>query len=245
MIAHSVMLQVLAVLFLATLIRSTFGFGEALVAVPMLALLMPVQVASPIVALVSITVAVLVLVQDWSEVHARSAGWLVLSTVFGIPFGLLLLTRVAEPVVKALLACVIIAFSTYSLARRTRFALVNDRLAWLFGFGAGILGGAYGMNSPPLVIYGALRGWSPRHFRATLQGYFLPASAMVMVGYWFTGLWTHAVTRYYLASLPAVVIAVVLGRALNRRMHGARFLLYIHVGLTIVGAMLLLQAFRG
>src|SRR5204862_1628272 len=41
-----------------------------------------------------VTVAAAVLAQDWSEVHARSAGWLVLSTLFGIPLGLLLLTRV-------------------------------------------------------------------------------------------------------------------------------------------------------
>ncbi len=35
-------LPVLAVLFLATLIRSAFGFGEVLIAVPLLALLIPV-----------------------------------------------------------------------------------------------------------------------------------------------------------------------------------------------------------
>ena len=38
-------LQILAVLFLATFIRSALGFGEALVAVPLLALTLPVQVA--------------------------------------------------------------------------------------------------------------------------------------------------------------------------------------------------------
>lgn len=105
-----------------------------------------------------------------------------------------------------------------------------------------MLGGAYGMNGPPLVIYGTLGGWSPQHFRATLQGYFLPASLMVMGGYWFAGLWTPTVTRYYLLSLPAVVVAIVVGRFINRRMHGARFIRYIHAGLTLVGAMLLIQA---
>ena len=238
-------LQILAVLLLATLVRSAFGFGEALVAVPLLALIVPVQVAAPVAALVSITVAGVVLVQDWSEVHARSAGWLVLSTLMGIPLGLVLLTRVAEPVVKAILACVIITFSLYSLLSKKQFGLKDDRFAWLFGFGAGVLGGAYGMNGPPLVIYGALRGWSPRHFRATLQGYFFPASIVVMGGYWLTGLWTRAVTRYYLLSLPAVLIAIFVGRVINRRMHGPRFLVYIHLGLTAIGAILLAQAARG
>jgi uncharacterized membrane protein YfcA len=69
---------VLAVLFVATLIRSALGFGEALVAVPLLALVLPVEVAAPLAALVSSTVAGVVLVQDWHKVHARSAGRLVL-----------------------------------------------------------------------------------------------------------------------------------------------------------------------
>src|SRR5438552_12466489 len=109
---------VLAVVFLATLIRSAFGFGEALVAVPLLALLMPVEEAVPLATLVSITVAGIVVAQDWHQVHVRSAGWLVISTLFGIPLGLWLLTAVAESVVMALLAVVILGFSSYCLASR-------------------------------------------------------------------------------------------------------------------------------
>jgi hypothetical protein len=94
----------------------------------------------------------------------------------GIPFGLLILTSIAEPVVKAVLSAVIITFSVYRLVGRSRWELEDDRLAWLFGFGAGVPGGAYGMNGPPAVGYGTLRRWSPERFRATWQGYFLPAS---------------------------------------------------------------------
>src|SRR5262245_44313716 len=238
-------LPVLAVIGLATVIRAAFGFGEALVAVPLLALIIPVEVAAPLAVLVSVTVAGVVLLQDWREVHAGSAGRLIVSTLFGIPFGLLLLTSVAEPVVKAALAAVIITFSAYRLVGRSRFELKDDRLAWLSGFGAGVLGGAYGMNGPPLVAYGALRRWSPERFRATLQGYFLPASLVGMIGYWVAGLWSPAVTRYYLMSLPVVLAATALGRVLNRRMDGRRFLLYIHVGLVAIGGMLLIQSVWG
>src|SRR5271167_4594632 len=97
-------LHVLAVIFLATVIRSAFGFGEALIAVPLLALVMPASVAAPLATLVSITVAGIVLLQDWQHVHLRSALGLVLATFFGIPLGLLLLTTVEEAIVKAVLA---------------------------------------------------------------------------------------------------------------------------------------------
>lgn len=122
--------------------------------------------------------------------------------------------------------------------------LSDDRFAWLFGFTSGILGGAYGMNGPPLVIYGALRKWSPVRFRATLQGYFLVASAVVMFGFWNAGLWTRNVSRFYMWSLPGVVVAVLLGRIANRRMEGRRFYRFIFAGLFLVGATLMIEAFR-
>jgi uncharacterized protein len=231
-----------AVLFLATLIRSAFGFGEALVAVPLLALLMPVEVAAPVAVLVSITVALIVVVQDWKKVHVRSAGALVLSTMFGIPIGLIALRTVPEAIVKGVLAVVIIAFSARSLLSVQQGELKNDKFAWLFGFSAGVLGGAYGMNGPPLVIYGSLRKWPPQHFRATLQGYFLPASLAGLWGYRLAGLWTPAVNRYYLLSLPLVVLATFLGRAINRRLAVDRFARYVHGGLVAIGILLLVQA---
>ena len=232
---------ILAVIFLATLIRSTFGFGEALVAVPLLALLIPVEVAVPLATLLSITVAAVVVLQDWRHIHVRSAGWLVLPTFAGIPLGLLLLTTTAAQVVKGILALLIIAFSLYCVVSGSRLELRNDRLAWLFGFGAGVLGGAYGMNGPPLVVYGALRRWSAEHFRATLQGYFLPASTVGMCGYWLAGLWVTAVTRYFLLSLPVALAAIFLGRLLNRRLKGRGFIRYLHLGLIGIGTTLLVQ----
>src|ERR1700729_1732194 len=92
--------EVAAVLFLATVIRSAFGFGEALIAVPLLSMVIPVEVAAPVSVLVSVTVALIVVLQDWRHIHLRSAGWLVLSTFFGIPLGLLLLKTVPEAAVK-------------------------------------------------------------------------------------------------------------------------------------------------
>lgn len=236
------LILVVGVVFFATVFRSAFGFGEALIAVPLLALLIPVEEAVPLATLVSITVALVVVLQDWRRIHVRSAWWLVVSTIFGIPLGLWLLTAVPEMVVKAILGMIIIGFALYCLLSRRPWALKDDRLAWLFGFGAGILGGAYAINGPPLVVYGSLRRWSPEHFRATLQGYFLPASLLGMCGYWLAGLWVPAVTRFYLWSLPLGLVAIVLGRAINRRMRDRTFLRYVHGGLLLIGTLLLIQS---
>src|SRR3954465_2698418 len=111
---------VLGVIFLATLIRSTLGFGEALVAVPLLALRVPIAVAAPLAVAVSALVAGVIVAQDFRKIDVRSAGWLVASAALGIPLGLALLTRADERAVKLILGAVILAFSAYSLAARPR-----------------------------------------------------------------------------------------------------------------------------
>jgi uncharacterized membrane protein YfcA len=237
-------LLVLAILFLATFIRSAFGFGEALVSVPLLAMLMPVKVAAPVAVLVSITVAAIIIAQDWRQIHIKSALRLIIPSLIGTPLGLWALVKVPPGAIKGILAVVIICFSAYSLIRQGTMRLRNDHFAWLFGLVAGVLGGAYGMQGPPLVIFGTLRRWSPQHFRATLQGYFFPASGAVMIGYALTGLWIGAVTRYYLLALPLVVIAILLGRIANRRMTGEVFVQFVHVGLILIGSTLLYEAIR-
>ncbi len=234
----------LAVIFIATIVRSTFGFGEALVAVPLLALCVPLTIAAPLAVLVSITVAAIVVAQDWRNIHLRSATWLVLPTLAGIPLGLWWLTFGGQNITKAILGLLIVAFSLYSLLGRLRIELTSDHRAWLLacGFLAGVLGGAYGLNGPPLVVYGSMRRWSAQHFRATLQAYFLPASLITMGGYWIAGLWTRTVTRYFLLSLPLTILAVLLGRALNNRFQGSAFLRYVYFILIGTGILLLVQA---
>ena len=239
-------LPILIVVFIATLIRSTFGFGEALIAVPLLALFVPIEVAAPLAVLLSITIAAIVVVQDWHRIHLRSAGWLLAPTLLGTPLGLLLLTSSHPQIVKAVLGFIIIAFAAWFLAGKDPLQLHADSHPWMLscGFFAGVLGGAYGMNGPPLVIYGSMRRWSPQHFRATLQGYFLPASILTMAGYWFTGLWTPAITHDYLLSLPSAVPAIFLGRAINHRLRGDSFLKYVYAGLLCIGIALFVQALR-
>jgi uncharacterized protein len=205
---------------------------------------MPLQVAAPLAVLLSIAIAAVVVAQDWRHIHLRSAAGLLVATAFGIPLGLMLLTSAHQELVKAGLGILIMLFAIFSLAARNAFQLEHEHPALLLlsGFLAGVLGGAYGMNGPPLVIYGSLRRWSPQHFRATLQAYFLPASMLGMIGYWKTGLWTREVTHEFLLSLPVMLPAVFLGRAISHRFSGPTFLRYIYGGLLLLGGLLFVEA---
>jgi len=242
-----IIIFVLAVIFFATFIRSALGFGEALIAVPLLSLKIPIQSAAPLAVMISITIAAFIIVQDWRKVHVRAATRLLLPTFLGIPIGLYLLTSVHQQIIKALLALILICFAVYSLRKTHGLELKRDSNRWLIacGFFAGVLGGAYGMNGPPLAVYGTMRRWSPGHFRATLQGYFLPASVLGMAGYFWRGLWTQELTHYFLLSLPVAIPAIWLGRAANRRLSMEIFFKYVFGGLIVIGFLLLFQAGLG
>jgi uncharacterized membrane protein YfcA len=244
MFLSAITTHILLIIFVATIFRSAFGFGESLVAVPLLALWIPLNIAVPLSVLLSITIAGIVVVQDWKKIHLRSAGGLIAFTLIGIPIGLVLLINIDEQIIKAALGCIIITFSIYLLAGKQLTELKTDNIAWLFGCGllAGIFGGAYGLNGPPLVIYGAKRRWSAQHFRATLQGYFLVASIVGVIGYWYTGLLVSTVFHYYLLSLPVMVPAIFIGRAINHRLQGDSFFKYVYFALLAIGVFLLYKS---
>lgn len=70
-------IYILVIIFSGTLVRSTFGFGESLVAVPLLILVIPVEIAVPLSVLLSIFVAAIVVIQDRKKVDFDSAKFLI------------------------------------------------------------------------------------------------------------------------------------------------------------------------
>jgi len=235
---------ILPIVFVATLTRSTFGFGDAMVGMTLLVMVIPLEDATPLVGLMGITASSTILIRHWRDVHVKSVWPLIIYTLIGIPIGILLLKGVYENVMKAVLALVIIIFSLYKLFKPKLFTLANDRPACIFGLASGILGGAYNTNGPPVVIYGTLRRWDPEKFRATLQGYFFPTGSLIAIGHCIGGLWTRPVLTNYALSLPVILAAIFLGGRINRRIPKDRFDSYIYVFLVILGVCLLISTIR-
>lgn len=235
------LLYIFIISFLATLVRSTFGFGESLVAVPLFILFIPIEVAVPLSVLMSILVALVVVIQDHSHIHFNSAKWLIFFAILGIPIGIIILIYGNEFWVKIGLGILIILYSLYALFGKNTLHLKNDNKYWLFicGFLSGVLGGAYGLNGPPLAIYGNMRKWNAKHFRATLQAYFLPASFIGAIGYVIKGLVGYTVLKYFVISLPAIFPAIFLGRFLNHKLKDGTFFKYVYIGLIVIGVFLI------
>jgi uncharacterized membrane protein YfcA len=234
-------LYIFVISFIATLVRSTFGFGESLVAVPLFSIVIPIGTAVPLSVLISVLVALVVVIQDHKQIHLYSAKWLILFSALGIPIGIVVLIYGNEFWIKIGLGILIILYALYAMLGKNKFHLEKDSRLWLFvcGFLSGILGGAYGVNGPPLIVYGNMRKWTAKDFRATLQGYFLPASFIGIVGYAFKGLITLELLKYFMISLPAAFPAIFLGRFLNHRLKNDSFFRYVYLGLLFIGVFLI------
>ena len=236
------MIAVLVILFVSTLVRAVFGFGNALIAMPLLAMTaVGMKTATPLVALIASILALAILIKDWRIIDFKGTWRLLIGTLPGIPLGLLLLKGPHENTGKIILALIIMGFSLYSLFRPKLFNLKHEWAAYPFGFLAGILGGAYNSNGPPVVIYGTLRKWPPDCFRANLQGYFFPANLIIIVSHGLGGLWTPTVGWYFLFSLPAVILSLWIGNRLNWIIPPGQFDRYIHIILILVGALLFIR----
>ncbi len=234
----------LCVLFLSTLTRATLGFGDALIAMPFLALLLGMQSATPLVALVATLISLIILVRNWQIVDFRMTWRLIVSAACGVPVGLLYLTRVPETVAQMLLGLLLIGFSLYNLRRPGHsHTPISRHAAYAFGFAAGALGGAYNTVGPMLVMYGHLRGWPPEQFRATLQSCFFPAYGSIVIGHGLAGLITPQIMQYFVLSIPLVGLAIYLGGRLHTSISQSHFTRYVNLALLIIGIVLCVKAY--
>ena len=188
---------VLIVLTLATFVRSTVGFGDALIAMPLLTLLVSLEVATPLVGLVSVSTAGVMLVSSWQKVDLRSVAPFLAATAVGVPLGVLMLTRLEGAFLITGLGILLIAFGMYKLLGPDLPAVRHPFFTIGLGLLAGLFGGAFNISGPVFVLYGGLRRWPPAVFRASLKGFFIVISTLIALSHGVTGLWTEQVWRFY------------------------------------------------
>lgn len=242
-------LAVVFVVFLGALTRSTFGFGEAVVSMPLLALL-PVKLHTSVslMGLVGLTVASISVTTGWRHIDRKAFIPLVFSALVGIPIGLSMVTFVPARVMTGLLGTALVIYGIYSLTRHVFFSTEDkERLShplWgvLFGFVSGVFGSAYNFNGVPVAMYGSLRRWHPKSFRSTMQTYFFISGTMIVAGQAVSGMWDVSVLTMYLSSLPAIVAAVIVGTILHRSMPTNQFQRYVFILISTLGTVLLVKS---
>merc|ERR1740117_524434 len=102
--------------------------------------------------------------------------------------------------------------------------LQSKAAAILFGSAAGIFGGAFDVQGPPLCVYGDAKGWSPAKFRNNVLAVVCLNSAFVVAIDYFQGSLTDFYYSYFcLTSLPGVLLGVVAGQYASERIDPVLF----------------------
>lgn len=236
----ALILPTVFILFSSALIRQITGFGHALLAIPLVTLVAGIRVASPLVTLAGVVIGLVATLHHWRAVDRNALWRLVAASVIGIPLGLWLFQFASEGIAKRMLGAVLILYSSYCLLTPSLPVLRPGVATWLFGFVAGILGGAYNTSGPPIVIYGTLTRWPPEEFRATLQPYFLLTSIVAASGQFAVGLWTHEVLLLFVWALPAMLAGLLIGERLTLMISKQLFNQIIYGFLILTGALFFL-----
>ena len=208
---------------IASLLRGLTGFGFAIVASPLLALVAPPLVAVAVVTLLQIPAGLPVMMRDWADTDFKAAAtaWLA-----GIPMllpGLYLVSRMPQEPMRIVLG-VIVVLSAIALSLGLRMAR-PPRTGELIGVGvlSGFLQGAAAMAGPPIVVLLLASSWPAARCRATLSSIFLLLGATsVMIGLW-RGLMSSDDLLLSAYCLPGLLVGQRIGAYAFARMDHDKY----------------------
>jgi uncharacterized membrane protein YfcA len=212
---------ILAIIGFAVLVRTVWGFGDGMLALPLLTLVIGFDQAAPLMAMLSAVIAVQLLHEQPQLVDKPGIARLVLGAVLGVPLGLYLLVGMPVAWAHGLLGVLLTGFSLWSLFGRRALRLRGWWLDIAFGILAGACSAAFDIAGPPMLIYAAARGWSADELRVNLQAVFLPLSLLTLGGHAIAGLWTREVVTLAAIALPIVVLGLYVGPRVRVRVEQA------------------------
>jgi uncharacterized membrane protein YfcA len=234
-----VLIAVLGIVFLAAFVKSAFGFGEGMVNMALLTMVVDLNFSGPFVAIIALAGGVFMLIKDWKMVAWRELRKLLFGAIVFIPIGLFAGLYANEQIMTSILGALIVAFALYKLSAPELGKLKNSNWGLAFGAVGGFFGGAYNVAGPPAALFGNMREWNPAVFRVSLQGYYVPISLFALTGRAMAGQYNSDILLASIYSIPAIVLGILVGKALNQRIKNPLvFQRIIYSMLIILGILL-------
>lgn len=230
--------------FVSSFIQTVTGFGFSLLAVPIMSMAVPTELAVVIAATLSTFTSG---GQAWTERHhgdRPTIKRLVLASFIGMPVGIFVLTVATSQQLKIGLAAVIIVFLIVNL-RGFRLESASTPVDLGAGFVAGVLSTSLSTNGPPLVMALHARHFSPEVFRGTISSVLVSLSAVSLVLFAVTGHFTTDVAWSLLVAGPALVIGFFIGHRVRSRINPARFRGIVTLLLAVTAVVTLVSVIAG
>ena len=226
------------ILFIGALLQGLAGFGGALISMPVLLLFAEPAWAAPVVVIcfaINRIPAMFVLRKNLMWDHSLL---LLAAALPGAFLGTYLLKSIAPGVIMKILGAILILFSIYKIFSPEMKRTLSKIWALPTGFLSGILGGAFGTEGPPVVVYAALQPWTKEQVVGMLQSFFLFANFIIIASYWYHGLLSRSVLSVSSTVVPFSIAGILLGLHINKRIGQRHFSIVLSVVIGVMGLVL-------
>lgn len=204
------------IILIAAVAQGLTGFGFALIAVPLLSLILPLNQIVPIVVGLSLVSNLVMAWRLYKHVELKKIWLLIVFGFIGIPLGSYLLLALDAVILKMGVALFIISFA-FLLLRKITFPIQNEYLAFpMVGLLSGILNGSISTSGPPLVLFLTNQGKDQQVFKANLSFYGTALNLATLVVFYFNGTLDSAVTSILLQMLVIMIVGTGVGMAVAR-----------------------------
>ncbi len=237
---------VAAIVLLSAVLQAALGFGFALIAVPLLMLVLPPKTAVICVFLLASVASVLTLRAARAEVKVAEARRLSIGAVAAMPLGVVLLLSAPSLVLRLMLGLVTIAAALWMLFGHEaplEGHQPSAALGYVTGAISGVLNTSLSTNGPPLVVYLRHRGLGPEAFRSTISVVFTVSNLVGLIMLGVGGAIHRDAVVLALVSGPFNIVGWALGNALAKRLAPHHFDRVVDVALLLSGVVVLLRAF--
>jgi uncharacterized protein len=233
---------VCAVIFFAGFTQGLSGFGSVLLAIPLLATFLDIKTVIPLTALMGMGMTTLLLVQLWHHLAWRGILPFLIGTLPGVPLGGFFLKKMDNGTVELILGSLLVIYAAYGLLLRTTPKGIRKGWGYLLGFLGGCLGGAFSASGPAVIVFVSLQDWPKDRIKASLQGIFFVADALVILFYTFNGLITPIVLQYFAVSLPALLLGTFAGALCYGKVNDVQYKRIMFILLGLLGAFMTYKA---
>jgi uncharacterized membrane protein YfcA len=228
------------VIFAAYFVRGLTGFGSALVAVPLLVLVLPLKLAVPVIVLLDYLASLSHGIRHFKHIQWRDLLPMLPFTLLGILIALFLLKQLQPGLLTDALGLFIICYAIYSLLPLP--PLHGSRL-WSAPLGtlAGLVGTVFGTGGPFTVIYLGLRDLGKTAFRGTLATLFALDGGMRLIGFSLSGFYNRDNLMLVLVALPIMALGLYVGGHIHTNLSRRSFVRLVAGVLIASGCSLLLK----
>ena len=220
----------------ASFVQRTTGFGFGIFIMTMLPAIMSSHgEATTLSGILAMTTSLIIVIQKYRFIVWRRLLPILLMFIVVSIGAIFVLKRMKYSILNILLGITLVVvsiyFSFFSKRIKVKTTLPVQITA---GTLSGLMGGFFGMQGPPAVLYSVNSEKDKEHYLAVTQTYFLVGNIMMTIARAYNGFFTTAVSMGYIYGITGVVIGNLIGAWVFRHITGSilKYIIYAYIGIS-------------